>query len=405
MNAMNPLFQRLLGDATRLTQRGDLRGATAAIQAALGAMPDAPITPVARRPEDDAGVIDVEAREVTDSVAAREAPKVATDVPCAEPAPLADTDGGRSDGFPRNGQFIRSSHAHAAGKLDYKLFVPPGHRGQALPLIVMLHGCTQDPDDFAAGTGMNEVALEQGFFVLYPAQARNANAQRCWNWFKGSHQRRGEGEPAWIAGMTRSVIEQYGIDSKRVYVAGLSAGGAMAAIMGDTYPDIFSAIGVHSGLPSGAATDVTSAFAAMQGRTSTRASEALRSLERERTARPNAAPPTIVFHGDADTTVRPINGERVVTACMDSTPSGPGSRRITDEPQRGRSNAGREYTWGVHRDASGRVVSEHWVIHGAGHAWSGGSARGSFTDPRGPDASREMVRFFLENTRRSIPAS
>ena len=368
-------------------------------------MPSAPITPVARRPQDDAGVIDVEAREVTDSAAAREAPQVAAHVPSAEPAPSVDADGGRTDAFPRTGQFIRSSHAHAAGKLDYKLFVPPGHQGQALPLIVMLHGCTQDPDDFAAGTGMNDLALEKGFFVLYPAQAPNANAQRCWNWFKGGHQRRGEGEPAWIAGMTRAVIEQYGIDSKRVYVAGLSAGGAMAAIMGDTYPDIFSAIGVHSGLPTGAATDVTSAFAAMQGRTSTMPPGKLRSLEIERPARHNATPPTIVFHGDADTTVRPVNGERVVTACMDSTPSAPGSRRTTEEQRRGRSNTGREYTWGVHRDASGRAVSEHWVIHGAGHAWSGGSARGSFTDPQGPDASREMVRFFLENGRRPTSAS
>ena len=343
---MNASFQRLMIDATRLTRAGDLQGATAAIQAALGRrMPAAPTV-------DDAEVIDVDMREV------------GTD---AEPVLRPP---------PHGGQFISGSHADAAGSRDYKLYVPPGLQGRALPLVVMLHGCTQNPDDFAAGTGMNEAALERGFYVLYPAQAQHVNASRCWNWFKHNHQRRGRGEPALLAGMTREVMRRYAIDPQRVYVAGLSAGGAMAAILGDAYPDLFAAVGVHSGLPPGSATDVASAFAAMK-------SGAAPGPSTGRT------PPTIVFHGDQDTTVHPVNGEQIIAASAGAT---------RPELTRARSDNGRAYTRGVYRDAGGRVVAEHWIVHGAGHAWSGGSARGSYTDAKGPDATEEMLRFFFANT-------
>ena len=394
-----------MSDATRLTQAGDLQGATAAIQAALR-MPAA--TTAANRSNDQAFVIDVEAREVTEASPGHRLPAPMNVPQVARPAVV-----------PAEGRFVRGRHADAAGERNYKLYVPPSISGQPLPLplVVMLHGCTQDADDFALGTGMNDAAMEQGFFVLYPEQTQNANAQRCWNWFKHNHQGRGRGEPALLAGMTRAIIEEYGIDPSRVYVAGLSAGGAMAAILGDAYPDLFAAVGVHSGLRSGAATDVTSAFAAMQGgasgvaaATGLGALPGLRGIGKShamppaksqgnRPMREGGAIPTIVFHGDRDSTVHPVNGEQVIAASMDSGVEASGVPAAKHE--RGRSAAGREYTRGLHRDAHGRVLSEHWVVHGAGHAWSGGRARGSYTDPQGPDATQEMVRFFLSNARPS----
>jgi poly(hydroxyalkanoate) depolymerase family esterase len=238
----------------------------------------------------------------------------------------------------------------------------------------MLHGCTQDPDDFAAGTGMNDAARERGCFVLYPAQAQKANPSRCWNWFKHNHQQRGRGEPALLAGMTRAVMQRHAVDPQRVYVAGLSAGGAMAAILGDAYPDLYAAVGVHSGLPAGSATNVKSAFEAMKaGSTATPTGQ---------------APPTIVFHGDQDATVHPVNGERVAA-------SSAGAAQPSSE--QARSGNGRAYTRRVYRDEAGGVRTEHWTVHGAGHAWSGGRADGSYTDAKGPDATAEMLRFFLEH--------
>jgi poly(hydroxyalkanoate) depolymerase family esterase len=246
-----------------------------------------------------------------------------------------------------------------------------------LPLVVMLHGCTQDADDFADGTAMNDLALSQGVFVLYPEQSPQANPQRCWNWFKHSHQERGRGEPALIAGMTRAVMTQHSIDPRRVYVAGLSAGGAMAAIMGDAYADLFAAVGVHSGLATGAAKDLHSALGAM----------------RSGPAVPPGLPsgvPTIVFHGDADGTVHPGNGEHVIAASV----RGDGAV----EEQRGQAPGGRSFTRQLYRkEPGGAVLAEHWIVHGSPHAWSGGSPKGTYTDPQGPQASAEMLRFFLDH--------
>jgi poly(hydroxyalkanoate) depolymerase family esterase len=239
----------------------------------------------------------------------------------------------------------------------------------------MLHGCTQDADDFAAGTRMNEAARERGWCVLYPAQAQEMNPSRCWNWFKTSHQRRDRGEPEILNGMTLEVMLAHGIDPRRVYVAGLSAGGAMAAILGATYPERFAAVGVHSGLPVGAAADANSAFAAMRGAAAAEGS--------------SAAPPTIVFHGDQDATVHPVNGERVAAAA--------GRNAEAAAPESLGAVNGRDCTRKRWRDAAGRIVAEHWLVHGAGHAWSGGSARGSHSDVRGPDASAEMLRFFAQH--------
>lgn len=288
------------------------------------------------------------------------------------------------------GKFISGTHTSQAGTRPYKLYVPARYAATAAPLVVMLHGCTQTPDDFAAGTRMNALAEEHGCFVLYPAQTQTANRSRCWNWFKRSDQGRDQGEPAIIAGMTREVTNRYGIDARKVYVAGLSAGGAMAAVMGSTYPDLYAAIGIHSGLAVGSAHDVPSAFAAMRGtpRPSARARAAGESIR---------AVPVIVFHGDRDKTVHPRNGEQVISQ---STASGSDL-----SVERGQVPGGHAYTRTLHTDASGRVIVEHWLVHGAGHAWSGGSARGSYTDPKGPDAARAMIRFFYQHPHASASSA
>ena len=342
---MSPDFERMMNDAARLMRAGSLGEATAAIQQALGG------APAPARPRGD-DVIDVEARVVG----------------APAPAPHGSA-----------ASFVSGHYRNECGARDYKLF-EPSRDGALLPLVVMLHGCTQDPDDFARGTRMNALAREQGLLVLYPAQSQKANAQRCWNWFKHNHQARGKGEPAILAGMVREVIASHHVDPERVYVAGLSAGGAMAAILGDAYPDLFAAVGVHSGLATGAATDVTTAFAAMRGDAGgTRPA-----------ARHGATPPTIVFHGDADATVNLVNGERVI---------GAGGWAVHPEAQRGATAMGVPYSRRTWVDGQGAERAEQWTLHGVGHAWSGGDLAGSFTDPRGPDASAEMLRFFLRHPR------
>jgi poly(hydroxyalkanoate) depolymerase family esterase len=287
----------------------------------------------------------------------------------------------RGDRVPTDDEFASGTFDTVDGRRDYKLFVPGDFVGKRLPMVVMLHGCTQDPDDFAAGTRMNEVARSHGVIVLYPAQAPRSNASKCWNWFNPGDQHRDLGEPALLAAMTRHIAATHDVDPCRIYVAGLSAGGAMAAILGREYPDLYAAVGVHSGLPPGAAHDVASAFAAMKGGGAAAHSPA-----------PGAMPaglrvPVIVFHGDGDTTVHPANGEKVL-----GNRSGEGSERIE------RGADGHAYTRRIFSSPGGRAAAEHWLVHGGAHAWSGGSAKGSYADPDGPDASAEMVRFFLSQS-------
>jgi poly(hydroxyalkanoate) depolymerase family esterase len=273
------------------------------------------------------------------------------------------------------GKFIDGSHTNAAGTRSYKLYVPSTYTGeQAVPLLVMLHGCTQDPLDFASGTQMNHLAEELQCLVVYPAQSQQANAQRCWNWFSAADQTRDQGEPSIIAGITRDVMASHKVDDSQVYVAGLSAGGAMATIMGTLYPDLYAAVGVHSGLPFASAQDLPSALAAMKG-----------NFRRPQTQ--GKAIPIIVFHGDRDTTVHPANGDELIARGKHHA-----AKEIVIEP--GRVPDGHAYTRTVHQYPDGTPHAEQWLIHGAGHAWSGGSSRGSYTDGKGPDASREMMRFF-----------
>ena len=287
------------------------------------------------------------------------------------------------------GQFLSASFSGEAGTRPYKLYVPSRYAGEPVPLVVMLHGCTQSPDDFAAGTRMNLLAEDANCLVCYPAQVAAANSSKCWNWFNAAEQRRGRGEPSLIAGITRQIMADYAVDPRCVYVAGLSAGGALAATMGELYPDLFAAIGVHSGLACGSASDMGSAFAAMrQGGHRPRPGSALHGND----TGVRAAVPAIVFHGDSDHTVHPSNGDDVIAQAMHSGAFEPTVERASVP-------GGRDYRRTLHRDELGSTVLEQWTIVGAGHAWSGGSAAGTYTDPAGPDASREMLRFFLEHPR------
>ena len=257
--------------------------------------------------------------------------------------------------------------------------------GRKRPLIIMLHGCTQNPDDFAVGTGMNWLAEEHGFVAAYPGQPVSANQTACWNWFNLTDQMRDAGEPSIIAGITRAIMAEFDIDAERVYVAGLSAGGAMAAIMSATYPELYAAAGIHSGLAYGSATDVASAFAAMRG-TSSPAAPAQR---KSRLKSAHGRVRTIVFHGASDQRVHPSNAETILAEARAGL-TGP-----AQETQHVGSAGGRAYTRTVITDASGVPHVERWAIEGLGHAWSGGNPEGSHSDQHGPDASREMLRFFL----------
>jgi poly(hydroxyalkanoate) depolymerase family esterase len=334
-----------LRGATRLTQSGRLMDATAAIQRMLGGL----------------GTPDI--HEGHDAPTLRGVPLPPTDQPSASQA----------------SRFLARSFSNQAGTRPYRLYVPSGYHGQAIPLLIMLHGCTQGPDDFAAGTRMNLAAESQTCLVAYPAQTSAANMQKCWNWFNAGDQRRDIGEPSLIAGITREIARDFAVDPKRIYVAGLSAGGAAASIMGHAYPDLYAAIGVHSGLACGAARDMQSAFAVMQ-----RGGDGHARSDHRRIV------PTIVFHGERDTTVNARNGDAVVSQALQGM-------QLRTRLEAGSVPNGHAYTRTLYIDAAGATQVEKWVVQGAGHAWFGGSPSGSYTDPRGPDATAEMLRFFLEH--------
>ncbi|SFJ60672.1 PHB depolymerase family esterase [Bradyrhizobium sp. Gha] len=382
------LNQDILLEATRLTRSGQLVEATALLQRMLRGekAPDvtAPSTHRSASTEGEPLTIDAKAQAIkTMSPRRRERPSMALARSLAGlggQGPLRRAPPSMAQIVPEGARFVEGTYANTAGSRAYRLFIPSGYHGQAIPLVIMLHGCTQSPEDFAAGTRMNFMAEEQTCFVAYPAQGAEANHAKCWNWFRPGDQQRDAGEPSLIAGITRQIMREHCVDPERVYVAGLSAGAAAAAIMGSAYADLYAAIGIHSGLACGAATDLPSALIAMkQGGGSH--------------ARPADGPsiPTIVFHGDRDNMVNSKNGARIVLQTI-------GGTSTTTKVHRGRVPGGHAYTRTVHTDVSGRSVLEHWEIHGAGHAWSGGSPAGSYTDPDGPDATREMLRFFLEHS-------
>ena len=397
---MNDQMHTGIAEATRLTQQGRLDEATAAIQRALGGT----FAPAAQEgPGDTNEPIEVISRLVRETPAGgrRTALRRPGAAEWTAPGPTLLTHGVQlpsgmkagklaSVSVPEGGRFVERSYSNSAGTRSYKLYIPSSYTGQAVPLIVMLHGCTQSPDDFAKGTRMNELSEEHTFLVAYPAQASNANMQKCWNWFQSADQQRGRGEPSLIAGITSQVIDEYEVAEGRVYVAGMSAGGAMAAIMGSTYPDLYAAVGLHSGLAPGSAHDMSSAFTAMRQGGPVVAHNDVAEGEHWEIL------PTILFHGDGDTTVHPRNGECLL-AHLARGGNGSSPRVSTSQ---GQVPGGYEYTRFTYRDAEGRDLVERWSVHGLGHTWSGGSYPGSYTDPRGPDASAEMVRFFEQHHKR-----
>ncbi len=287
----------------------------------------------------------------------------------------------------QSGSFTFHAFTNAAGSRNYKLYVPRSYDAsadRAFPLIVMLHGCTQSPDDFAAGTQMNMLAEQHGFLVLYPAQSPNANGSKCWNWFRAEDQHRDRGEPSLIAGMTQEATRNFRVDQRRIFVAGLSAGAAMAVILGETYPDVYAGVGVHSGLAYAAAHDVASAFRAMKGLPDT-AAESSRNHQR------TGLMPTIIFHGNRDTTVAEKNAGIIMQQALSVNC---GATPLTKVQSSGEAG-GRRVNRTIYRDQAGNDMIECWRIDGAAHAWSGGDSSGSYADPAGPNASAEMLRFFF----------
>ncbi|MEI6002327.1 PHB depolymerase family esterase [Paraburkholderia bengalensis] len=344
--AMNVLRTRGPAEATKVIQRV-LQGGAADGEYDAASRHEAPVSPFARNGNRDA-------------------------------APHTARDGKLDADIEDRGHFSTHAYSNTAGSRQYRLYVPARAAGQPLPLIVMLHGCTQNADDFAVGTQMNALAEQHRCLVAYPVQPKHANPSKCWNWFKPDDQHRERGEPSLIAGITRDIIAAHDVDPARVYVAGMSAGGAMAAIMIATYPELYAAAGIHSGLPAGCAHDLPSALAAMKG--------GRRHGRRHHAHSDQRAPrrPIIVFHGDADATVHIANAAQLVQAFE---PRGGVAPRRVETSRRSCTVASLV--------SSDGIDAELWTVHGAPHAWSGGDTRGSYTDPTGPDASAEMLRFFL----------
>jgi len=415
---MNDRMQAGIAEATRLTRAGRVLEATAVIQQTLReAFPTSGTTVAPSRttvtPEGPDAPIDAEFRVVDETPPStpsrlgaasslgvpplfeRFRPPTLSNIPFPNRVRHPEngyTSPGKTRTVPPdeatrvNGRFLDGTYTGAAGTRSYKLYIPSRFTGQALPLLIMLHGCTQTAVDFAAGTRMNMLAEKEVFFVAYPEQASSANGSKCWNWFEAAHQQRGTGEPSLIAGITQQMMSHYPVDACRIFIAGLSSGGAMAATMAATYPDLYAAVGVHSGVAYGSAQDLPSALRAMKQGAARQARPLSRAL------------PIIVFHGDDDPTVAPVNADCMLDQWLQTTPGGSRSRSIREEiVEPGQVPGGHAYTRVIYADATGRSMAEKWVIHQAGHAWSGGSSKGSFTDPKGPGASAAMVHFFAEH--------
>ena len=308
------------------------------------------------------------------------------------------------------GQWVNGKASSVAGERNYALWVPSGYAAEkrrSLPLVMMLHGCMQGPQDLSAISGMNAVADKNNFLVVYPEQTKEANPLRCWNWFDPRHQSRASGEPAILAAIIHEISKTYSIDNRSVYVAGISAGAAMAVVMGANYPDTFSAVGAMSGLAFKSATTVEGGMAAMKQGAPNPEQLGLLAFTAMRdggvAAKVNRIP-LITFHGDADPYLNPINAEQLIrqwAKVNDHLDDGKDNGSVKAEPMKtveGTVPAGHTYTRSIYGDRFGNLLMEKWIIKGLGHAWSGSPSVSPFGDPKGPNASEEMWRFFVEAT-------
>jgi poly(hydroxyalkanoate) depolymerase family esterase len=313
----------------------------------------------------------------------------------------------RRRGSPGAGTWEHLVDQRLSGRRSYAVYTPRGLRsGSAVPLVVVLHGCRQSAEDAALGTEVNAFADRAGFVVLYPQQSAADNPRLCWNWFDPRHQVRGFGEPAELARITERVLGAHGnahggvtLDRNRVHVMGLSAGGAMAGILGATYPDLYASVGIHSAPQYRAALGPVTAMLAMKSggpdpeRQGRRAYTAMGPRAR--------VVPVFVVQGEADRTVWAGNGDAVVRQWL--TTSGlasgqapafefarPHARRAC------RARGGLSYSVRDWNDSSGHPVVRYWTVPDLGHAWSGGARTGSYTDPRGPGATGAMWDFFSQ---------
>ncbi len=289
------------------------------------------------------------------------------------------------------GRFVARDIDTPIGPRRYKLFIPSSYDGKsAMPLVVVLHGCTQDPDNVARGTRFNEVAERSKVLVAYPEQPAAANGLKCWNWFDAAHQKRDQGEPALIASITRQVMSDMKVDSHRVYIVGLSAGAAMALTVAYAYPEMFAATGLHSGIAYGVATSTAEAIRRMGAGAADPVDLGAIVVKGIGSNHPI---PTIVFQGKSDKTVNAANADNIVAQLK--TGFDPSLLAAHDEKS-DTTAQGYHFTRRVFGLPS---LIEEWSVDELGHAWSGGSKDGTYTDERGPDATREIMRFLLEHKR------
>jgi poly(hydroxyalkanoate) depolymerase family esterase len=309
----------------------------------------------------------------------------------------ASSDGSAAGDGAGAGGWFTGTYADASGQRDYRVYVPSGYRADSpAPLVTVLHGCTVDAAMMDDTTRYAALAEQRGFLVVYPEQTAAANPALCWNWFDPANQTRGQGEGTLIAGATRAVMMRWSIDQRRVFVIGASAGGAMSVLVGATYPDLFAAVGVVAGCEFGGAPCGATGGPApkTQGHL---AYQAMGAFAR--------AQPVIVFQGDADPVVAPVNGQQVIDqwiATDDEADDGVLNGSVPSTPAQSTSGQvpnGRAFELAQYDGASGSTLLEYFLVHGAGHAWPGGPASASFTDPGGPDATTLSYEFFLAHAR------